>query len=253
MNLKIIKKNISTLLILCLLFSTKHILALSGEDIMNKNDDLPKPKTTKGYSILIIIKGGNQERKEFKILGKKYGLKTRLRISFVKPTKIELLTHSQYGKDDLQWLKLSSGTVRKIASSDKNSSFVNSHFYYEDIGDKDVDDFSYEYLDDTSVDDEPCYKVKAVKKKGTKVYSKQIIYVKKSNFVILRVHFYENGIHTKTLRNEKIEIINGIYTPKKVVMEKYKNGKLLGKSLLYIKSIQYNIGVSDQLLKRESL
>jgi hypothetical protein len=63
-------------------------------------------------------------------------------------------------------------------------------------------------------------------------------------------HFYEKGSHSKTLRIEKIQVISGIYTPRKMVMER-TDGK--GKSLLYIKSIQYNIPVSDTVLKREAL
>ena len=85
------------------------------------------------------------------------------------------------------------------------------------------------------------------------MYSKAIIYLRKSDYVIVRIEFFEKGKHTKTLRNEKIQKIQGIYTPRKVVMEKYKNGKLLGKSFLYIKSVKYNVKVSDQSFKREAL
>jgi len=232
---------------------TLALFSMSGYEIMEKNDDLKEPKTTNGYSILIVIKGGNKEVKEFKIISKKYGLKSRGRISFQKPTKIEFLTHSEPGKDNLQWLKLSNGSVRKIASSDKRSSFVNSHFYYEDIGVRELDDYLYKYIGDAEVNSEDTYKIQSVKSAGTKVYSKAILYVRKSDYVVVRVDFYEKGQHTKSLRNEKIEVIQGIFTPRKVVMEKYKNGKLIGKSLLYLKSIKYNGPVSDQLLRREAL
>lgn len=238
------------ILIILLFTSSASLFALSGRRIMEKNDALPEARSAKNYSILIILKGGRKIRKEFRVRSKKYGKRTRSRITFIKPTRIEFLTWSQPGKDSLQWLKLTSGKVRKIASSDKGNSFVNSHFYYEDIADQDIDDYRYKYLGDADINDANCYKVQAIKKKGARVYSKTIIYLRKNDFVMIRVDFFEKGRHTKTLRNEKIQKINGIYTPRKMVMER-ADGK--GKSLLYLKRVQYNIPVSDTSLKREAL
>ena len=63
------------------------------------------------------------------------------------------------------------------------------------------------------------------------------------------VDFYEKGIHTKTITFEKIEKISGIFTPRKLVMER-TDGK--GKSILYVVSIKYDVPVPDSKLKRES-
>lgn len=238
------------LIISITLVTTFQLSAMSGRQIMQKNDALPEAKSAKGSSLLVIMKGGRKIVKAFRTESKKYGERTRSRITFTRPTRIEFLTHSQPGSDSNQWIKLTSGKVRKIASSDKGNAFVNSHFYYEDIGDRDIDDYNYKNIGEGSVDSQAVYKVQAVKKTGTKVYSKTVMYVRKSDYVVVQVDFYENGRHTKTLKNKNITKIQGIYTPRKVYMMR-KDGS--GGSLLQLKSIKYNVPVSDSRLKPAGL
>ncbi|MBN2041810.1 MAG: outer membrane lipoprotein-sorting protein [Spirochaetes bacterium] len=223
--------------------------ALNGREIMEKNDALKKPGTSMQTSVLLIVKGNKKEKKEFSGIMKKYGKNTRSRISFSYPTRLEFLVWDEPGNDSLQWIKLSSGRVRKIASSDKGKPWVNSHFYNEDIGDTDIDDYSYKLIGEGKADNIPCYKIESVKIHGTKVYSKSIVYISKNDYTRRKVEFFEKGSHTKTITFEKIEKIDGIYTPRKLVMER-TDGK--GKSILYVASIKYDVPVSDAKLKRES-
>lgn len=226
------------------------IFANEARKIMEKNDALTEPRSSSGSSIMVIVRGGSQEKKVFTSVSKKYGKKSRARITFTSPTRIEFLTWSQPGKDSLQWIKLSGGSVRKIASSDKNGSFVNSHFFYEDIGDRDIDDYRYKLLGSAKVGKDNVYKIESVKKKGSKVYSKSILYIRKSDYVLRRADFYEKGRLTKILHNEAIQKIQGIYTPRKIIMQRADGS---GKSILYLKKIKYNIGVSDASLTVEAL
>ncbi len=243
------KNSIFTSVILTGLLLTPEAWALTGRQIMEKNDRLKKPRTSIQESVLLIIKGYAKTKKTFKGISKKYGKKTRKRIIFSYPTRMQFLVWDEPGRDSIQWVKLSSGKVRKIASSEKNKPWVNSHFYNEDISERNIDDYKYKLIGEATINGTACYKVESRKKRGVKVYSKGIIYVGKKDFVIRRIELYERGRHTKTLTLYKIEKISGIYTPRKGVMER-TDGK--GKSILYIKSVRYNVPVSDHQLKRES-
>lgn len=240
--------------IITVLFISNGAFALTGREIMAKNNALPKAKSMITKSKLKIYKGSRIEEKIFSGISKKYGNEIRARVTFSYPTHIEFLMWDVPGEDSVQWLKMSTGKVRKIASSNKGNTWVNSHFYYEDVGDNDIDDFAYKYLGETDVSDSKgnktsCYKVEARKVKGTRVYTKTIIYLGQKDYVIRRIDYYEKGRHTKSQYSYKIQKISGIYTPRAVVMKR-TDGK--GKSILFIKSIKYNAPVSDQMLKRES-
>lgn len=231
------------------IFTASSAFAITGREIMERNDALPSSKASFQNSILAIQKGSHKEIKKLESISKKYGKDTRTKMTFTSPTRLGFLVYDYAGKDSVQWIKLSSGKVRKIASSEKGKPWMNSHFYNEDIGDKDIDNYSYKYLGEGKVGNYSVYKVEAIKKSKNRVYSKAIFYIDKSNYLQRKVDFYQNGRHIKTLTFDMYEKISGIWTPRKLKMER-TDGK--GMSLLYVKSVKHNINVLDSQLKKEA-
>ncbi len=223
--------------------------ALTAKEIMQNNDALPDGETSLQENVLVIIKSGREQIKKFGTVFKRYDEKRRMRMSFTFPTRLEFLVWDEPGTDSLQWLKMSSGRVRKISTSDKGNSWVSSDFYNEDISEFNISDHEYTLLGEVEVDGVPCYQVQSEKLFEPRVYSKRIHYISKQDFVLRRVDFYEDGKHRKTLTLQNIELIEGVYTPRKAVMER-TDGK--SKSILYLKSVQYNQPVADQKLTRET-
>lgn len=228
------------------------VFALTGRQIIGKARDLPSAKTSKTTILMKIHKGGGIVEKKFKMIGKKYpGKKTKNLVTFLKPTSLKLLSHTEAGEDSNQWLRMSSGRVKRIASSDKGKAFVGSHFNFEDMGQgESIDDFSYSNIGLAKVEGVNCFKIEAKKKAGSAVYDKSVIYIRKSDFFVLRVDLFKKGALHKYLINYQIKKVNGILTPHKVVM--YMNDKS-GKTELYIKSIKYNMNISDSQFNKESL
>lgn len=242
----------AVILFILLCFLSQSLWAYTGREIMEKSDALTEAETAKSSVMMFIHKGGRVIEKEFTILSKKFkNDEDKTLLSFQKPTRIKLLTHSKKGRDDNQWLRLSSGKVKRIASSDKGKSFVNSHFYYEDLSSRDIDDYEYKYIGDETAVGVGCYKVESIKKEGMKkVYDKAILYVRKSDFFIVRIDFYKKGKFRKYLENSEIEKMDNILTPFKVVMF-LANGK--GKTELKVKSVLYNTKVKSSKFNKEAL
>lgn len=242
------KKIICAAIPFCVCLVVNPVFSMTGLQIMERNDRLPKEKTALRESVLLIVKEGKSEKKEFVSVLKRYGETTRSRMNFTYPTRIEFLVWDEPGKDSIQWIKLSSGKVRKIASSDKDKPWMNSHSFYEDIGEKNIRDYTYRLVGEDAVDGKPCYRVESVKARGTRVYSKTVVYVGKDDFLKYRIDFYQRGTHIKTVLFKNIEKIAGIYTTRKMEMIR-TDGR--GKSILYLKSVKYNLPVSDRELTRE--
>ena len=237
-------------IILVLSLSTP-LHALTGREIMEKNDALREADTALSTVLMLIHKGDRVTEKEFESSSKKYpNSEDKLLISFTRPTRIKLLTHAYKGRDDDQWLRLSSGKIKRIASSDKGKPFVNSHLYYEDIGSRDIDDYSYTLLGDEKAAGDDCYAVQAVREVGEKVYSKLILYVRKSDYFIVRIDFYEGNEFHKFLENHDIRKIDGILTPYVSTMT-LADGK--GRTELKILKLEYNTDLRDSLFNKEAL
>lgn len=226
--------------------------ALTGREIIEKADALPDPKTAESSVLMLIHKGGSVTEKEFILISKDYDGNKRVLISFTRPTQIKLLTHTYKNKDDDQWLRLSSGKVKRIVQSDKDKSFVNSHFWYEDLTSRQIDDYEYTLVGEAKAAGFDCYKVDAVKKAGNRIYEKNTLYARKSDCFIVRIDFYRNGKLLKYLENYDIRTINGILTPYKAVMT-MADAEQGGKTELIIKSVKYNYPINDSLLVKESL
>ena len=245
------KKILTNMLWALLTFPSFALLAdQNAREIMEKSNALKKPLTLKSDSVMVVMKGDSKEMKEFTLVSKKYGNQTRSRSTFTKPTRIEFLSWSGSGDHSLQWIKLSGGTVRKIASSDKGGSFIGSHFYYEDLQIIDIDDYNYKYSGEEMVNNEACYKIESLKIKGEKVYEKTVLFIRKADYFIIKIDFFEKSGHTKTFEADKIETINGIITARKISMSR-ADGK--GKSIIYVRNIEHDNPISDQFLKKESM
>ncbi|MFP4227018.1 MAG: hypothetical protein ACLFRF_09840, partial [Desulfobacterales bacterium] len=105
------------LVLILVFFMAQSAFAMTGREIMEKSDDLPEADTAASKILMLIHKGGRVMEKEFILQMKQFeNDEDKALIEFIRPTKIKLLTHSYKGKDDDQWLRLSSGRVKRIAS-----------------------------------------------------------------------------------------------------------------------------------------
>jgi len=232
------------------LLIVESAFALTGRQIMDRSDKLKEPQTSKTRMLMVIYKGDRKYKKVFKSISKKVNGKRRTLISFIKPTRLKFLTHARGGGDDDQWLRLTSGRIKRIAGSDKDSPFVNSHFLYEDMQSRNIDDYNYKLLGETTVLGHECYIVESRKKTKSRVYNKIKVYVRKSDYFVVKVIFYKKNRKYKILENYRITVVKGIITPKKVVMRMVKTS---GKTILYTKELIYNGYVSTAKLSRGAL
>lgn len=238
-------------LCLLILFLCQPAHALTGREIMEKSDALAQPDTAKSKVLMLIHKGGRVQEKEFILQMKQFeNDEDKALIQFIKPTQIQLLTHSHKGRDDDQWLALSSGKVKRIVSSGRDKPFVNSHFYYEDLTSIDIDDYDYKLLGEENAVGADCYKVEGIKKVGEKVYDKVIFYVRKSDYFVVRVDMYKGGEFHKFLENYEIKEVDGILTPFKMKME-LADGN--GNTELVLKGLKYNTPIDDSTFRKEAL
>ena len=226
--------------------------ALTGRKIMEKSDELAEPDTAMSKMIMRIHKGGRMEEKAFTLMMKQYDAdKDKALLEFIRPTKIKLLTHSHGGREDDQWLRLSSGRIKRVAASSKGKPFVNSHFYYEDLTSVNIDDYKYKSLGEGQAVETACYKVEGIKKDpDTRVYEKLVFYVRQSDYFISRIDFYMDGQLHKYLENYDVKKINSILTPHRATMYR-ADGK--GKTELFLGGVKYNVEIPDIRFKKEAL
>ena len=95
-----------------------------------------------------------------------------------------------------------------------------------------------------------CYKLNTVRVKGKDSYDKVVLYVRKTDFFVVKSDFYQKGKLFKSLENIDVKSIKGILTPYKMVMKMTDGGE---RTELELKNIDYNANLKDSLFVKESL
>ena len=167
------KKNIYLILLfVCMfLFSSVKLFAeeLTVNEIVEKANLASYYAGNDGKSdvkMTITDSQGRQRVREFRILRMDLedGGEQKFYVYFKKPSdvaKMVFMVWKHLGVNDDRWLYLPAlDLVRRIDASDKRSSFVGSHFIYEDVSGRGVEEDSHELIDTT----EKYYKIKMSQK-----------------------------------------------------------------------------------------
>lgn len=108
----------------------------------------------------------------------------------VKGTK--MLTWSHKTGDDDQWLYLPAlKRVKRISSKNKSGAFMGSEFSYEDLGSQEVEEYTYEFLEETNHDDRKVWKLKRIPVSKKSGYSKEVVFMDQEYMNPLRVEYYD--------------------------------------------------------------
>jgi len=251
------KQRITVLALLLALALLPALAGDSGRAIMEKSEDLPEPNTLENTSVMEIHKAGEVTRRELRIRGVREGENEKILLEITDPYSMKVLTHTKEDGDDLQWVKLRNGKVKQIASSDRKNAFENSHFFYEDLRSRNINDYTYELLGEATVNDTLTWRIEALPKPEKSIYDKAIFYViKEGNFqyFVLMVDIYYKGYLYKRLMNFDIKKTEGIITPYKAVMyRKDSTGETLGHTILEIESLEYNENVPSSIFRSSGL
>src|SRR3989338_5498673 len=104
--------------------------------------------------------------------------------------KMVFMVWKHIGRDDDRWLYLPAlDLVRRVAAGDKRSSFVGSHFVYEDVSGRGIEADMHTLVESTP----EFYKLKNVPKEAKGVeFAYYYIWVDKANFMPRKAEYYNS-------------------------------------------------------------
>lgn len=185
----------------------------------------------------------------------------RALIRFTYPNDIRntaFLVWEHPGADDERFLYLPAlGRVRRIAGQEKDESFVGSDLSYEDIGGRDISDYTYAFTaDDTSwtAPDgtrHPAWLLESKAKDPNAQLPRSVSFVLKEKFLITASDvFNRRNERVKHFEARKLERVEGIWTVLDLVMSNERDNT---RTELTTTSIDYNVGLNDEDFSRRQL
>jgi hypothetical protein len=206
----------------------------------------------------LIDKNGKQRVRQLKSFSKDFDEVTRQILFFIEPADVYNTGFLTYdydtdGKEDDQWLYLPAlKKVRRIASSDKGSSFMGSDFTYGDMTRPELSKFDFTLIREEVVDDKPCWLIEC-KPRSQKIideygYTKSIVLVRKDNHVVIRsVSWLKEPKKVKYMQVKKLTQIDDIWTVMEVHMTTRKASQVEHKTILRRLTVEYNQAIDQDL------
>lgn len=261
--------NIKKLLLglsLGLSFLTTNSLAddAQARAIMEKVDARDDGQTIKQDMMMILIdKNGNKRIRDMKSFTKDFGVDTHQILFFKSPADVKNTAFLTYDydnskKDDDQWLYLPAlKKVKRIPSADKSGSFMGSDFSYFDMTQRDLQDYNFKLLKETSVRGHAAWMIESTprtsKVKRESGYTKTVAIVRQDNYMAVRAINYMRNGKKKYLDLKRIHKQQGVWLVDEMSMTTKKGKSTVHKTILKFKNIKLNQNIKDSMFTTRRL
>ena len=245
--------------------SLAPLFALTGIEIAQKVHDRDEgDNLTSQMTMTLIDKNGHKRVRSLKTYAKDKGEDTLKLMFFLTPADVQntgFLTYDyeDSSKDDDQWLYLPElRKVKRIASSDKSSSFMGSDFTYSDMTSRNVEDYRYKIMKEPVVKGHKTWQLLVTPKTQKIVdetgYTKSIAFIRQDNFVVVQsLNYIKLGKKLKYMMVTGLEKIDGIWTATKIQMVTKKGKKTLHKTVLEFSDIKYNQDLEESFFTTRTI
>ena len=168
-------------------------------------------------------------------------------IRFTAPAEVKgvaLLVNNHPDKASDQWMWTPAiERDRRIALQDRSTRFFGTDFSFEDLEERDVDQFDYALLGEESPGGVACWMIQSVPKQSkSSQYSKSIIWIRKDNYATARIDSFAKDAVVRRLENADIRRVQGIWTAHDLTIADLKRGS---RTRLVLDKVQYNVEMKD--------
>jgi hypothetical protein len=187
----------------------------------------------------------SDKRWTFERLGSHGQSKAVLR--FVAPPEVKgvallVVNHPDRASDQWMWTPAIERD-RRIALQDRSTRFFGTDFSFEDLEERDVDQFDYVLLGDEMIDGVACWKIESTPKRTkSSQYTRSLVWIRKDIYTLARIESYVKDKAVRRLTYADVENIQGIWTAKRLEMADLTRGS---RTRLTLDKLQYNVPLED--------
>ena len=242
--------------------------ALSGREVMKKNEEARRTKEMTSTSTLTIGQEGEESKVKTFTMWRKLGsdgVHSKSLTRFTAPAEIRgeaiLFEENANAENDVQLYLPRFKKVRRVEAQSQSSSFMGSAFSYSDMTASQTDDYKHNVLrsepcpNDTKVS---CYVVESIPTaEGAKertAYSKSVGWIRSDNFILAQGECYDKaGALWKRVSGSDIREIDAV--AHKVMAHTVRVDDLKAKrfSILTFRDVKTNTGIQDSTFTPQNL
>ena len=230
--------------------------AQSAREIMQESQRRAEASSQRYEGLLQVIDAKGRvtdKRWEYTRLGSHGASKSVLRFTApaeVKGVALLVLNHPDRASDQWMWTP-AIARDRRIALQDRSTRFFGTDFSFEDLEERDVDQYDFSLAGEESMDGVACWKIEArPRQTKTSQYTRSRVWVRKDNYAYVQI---ENDIKSDLVRRLKysqLEQVQGIWTARLLEMTDLRRNS---RTILRLEKLQYNQPMKDEDFTLQSL
>ena len=133
---------------------------------------------------------------------------------------------------------------RRIALQDRSTRFFGTDFSFEDLEERDVDQFTYTLEGEETIDGQACWKIGSTPKETkSSQYTRSTVWIRKDNYAWMRIENSTRSGIARRLNYSDIRSVQGIWTAHQLEMHDLARGS---RTRLTLEKLQYNLPLKDQ-------
>ena len=161
----------------------------------------------------------------------------------VKGVALLVYNHPDRASDQWMWTPAIERD-RRIALQDRSTRFFGTDFSFEDLEERDVDQYDYVLQGEEAVDGALCWMIESTPKKTkSSQYTRSIVWIRKDNYAFARVESYIKANLVRRLNYSKIENVSGFWTGRVMEMSDLTRGS---RTRLTLDKLQYNVALKEE-------
>jgi outer membrane lipoprotein-sorting protein len=161
----------------------------------------------------------------------------------VKGVALLVVNHPDRSSDQWMWTP-AIGRDRRIALQDRSTRFFGTDFSFEDLEERDVNQFEYRLLGEAPMDGVPCWKIESKPRQSkSSQYTLTLIWVRKDNYVPAQYESWIKDQPVRRLHQTDIRSVQGIWTPHTLEMTDLRRRS---RTILRFEKLEYNVAVKDE-------
>jgi len=198
-----------------------------------------------------------EKRWQYDRIGSHGASKTVLRFNApaeVKGVALLVINHPDRASDQWMWTP-AINRERRIALQDRSTRFFGTDFSFEDLEERDTNQFDYKLVGEEPIDGAACWKLQSTPKQSkVSQYTHSYVWIRKDNFALAQIENYNKNEVVRRAHYTDIRDDQSIWTAHQIDMHDLKRNS---HTILKIEKLQYNVPMKDdaftlQALRRES-
>jgi hypothetical protein len=234
--------------LLCALLLTFPLVAQDARQIVDESQRRGRSTSQRYEGVLEVIAANSKVATKSWISRRigSYG-NSKSVITFTAPAEVKgvallVVNHPDRSSDQWMWTP-AIGRERRIAQQDRSTRFFGTDFSFEDLEERDVDQYDYRLTGEEPVDGAPCWRIESRPRQGkSSQYTMSRVWIRKDNYVPAQYENYIKDQLVRRLHETDIHNVQGIWTARTLEMTDLRRNS---RTILRIEKLEYNQPMKD--------